>query len=452
MKGSRKAVVIAAALSLVASLAGGPARAQGGRAQAGPDDEHSANMTQLAQVPIDMGEGKLAQGSDLAFSGNLIIAGSYQGMAIYRILKAAPFIEQVSWYDCPGAQHDVSVLGHYVFMSIDSGGSNSSQNAVCNNTDESVNQEGIRIVDISDPKHPRQVKFVPTDCGAHTHTFVPDGAMSYIYVESYPLGVPTSTCSVQTHRKVSIIGFPTKDPVKAKVVSTLDVTPEIGCHDVSVMPSRHLAAAACIGETQLWDIKDPAHPKIISRIYNPSIMIHHSAAITWDGKMLAIGDEFLGSITGECLGNQHSPSGALWFYDITDPTLPILKGYYNVPRTYVPKSTDESYIACTTHNYNILPMKHPGHYVAAVAYRSSGVSVVDFSDPANPKEIGFYAQLNDGKIPDPWCAYWYNGRIYTNDLAAERGVSVYELKGTGAADVKYWRGDMNPQTQTTNFK
>jgi hypothetical protein len=78
--------------------------------------------------------------------------------------------------------------------------------------------------------------------------------------------------------------------------------------------------------------------------------------------------------------------------------------------------------------------------------------VVDFSDPTNPKEIGYYAQLNDGMIPDPWCAYWYNGRIYTNDLSAERGVSVYELKGTGAADVDYWRGEMNPQTQTTNFK
>jgi hypothetical protein len=447
MNGSiRRIATVLLAAMLVGAFAGVPARA------AGPDDEHSANMTQLAEAPIHMDGEELAQGSDLAFKGNLVIAGSYQGMAIFRILAKAPYVKQISWYPCPASQGDVSVLGHYVFISVNSGSSNTSQNPVCNNTDQSVNQAGIRVVDISDPTAPRQVNFVVTDCGSHTHTLVPDGAMTYIYVESYPLGVQTQTCSVASHRKISVIGFPTKDPMKAKVVSTPDVTPEIGCHDISVMPSRHLAAVACIGESQLWDIKDPAHPVVLSRIYNPSIMIHHSAAITWDGKMLAIGDEFLGSITGECLGNQHSPSGALWFYDITDPSLPLLAGYYNVPRTYVPESTDESYIACTTHNYNILPMKDRSRYIAAVAYRSSGISVVDFSDPANPKEIGYYAQLNDGKIPDPWCAYWYNGRIYTNDLAAERGVSVYELKGTGAADVDYWVGDMNPQTQSTNFR
>ena len=446
MRSVRRLFLVVLAVTLVASVAGMPARA------AGPDDEHSANMKQLAQVPIDMGEGDHAQGSDLAFKGNLVIAGSYQGMAIFRILPRAPYLEQVSWYPCPASQGDVSVLGHYVFLSVNSGSSNTGQNEVCNNTDDSVNQAGVRVVDISNPRAPRQVNFVVTDCGSHTHTLVPDGAKTYIYVESYPLGVQTSSCSVASHRKISVIGFPTNDPTKAKVVSTPDVTPEIGCHDIGVMPSLHLAAVACIGESQLWDIKDPAHPVVLSHIYNPAIMIHHSAALTWDGKYMVIGDEFAGSITGECLGNQHSPSGALWFYDITDRSLPVLKGYYNVPRTYVPDSTDESYIACTTHNYNILPMKDRKRYVAAVAYRSSGISVVDFSDPMNPKEIGYYAQLNDGMIPDPWCAYWYNGRIYTNDLSAERGVSVYELKGTGAADVDYWRGIMNPQTQTTNFR
>jgi hypothetical protein len=279
---------------------------------------------------------------------------------------------------------------------------------------------------------------------------VPDGDMTYIYVESYPLGAPTATCSPASHRKISVIGFPTNDPTKAKVVSTPDVSPEIGCHDIGVYPAKHIAAAACIGESMIWDIKDPVHPKILSRIYNPAIMIHHSGAITWDGKYMVIGDEFAGSITGECAGDQHSPSGAMWFYDISDPALPVLAGYYNVPRRSVPDSPDESYIACTTHNFNLLPMKDDGRYIAAIAYRASGLSVVDFSDPANAKEIAYYLQTD--KLPDPWAAYWYNGRIYTNDNGSQLGLSVYEMDGTQSRDVRYFDGVLNPQTQVTNFE
>ncbi|MDQ3879186.1 MAG: hypothetical protein M3290_12685, partial [Actinomycetota bacterium] len=266
---------------------------------------------------------------------------------------------------------------------------------------------------------------------------------------SYPLGVPTSNCNPESHRKISVIEFPTKDPTQAKVIGTPDVSPEIGCHDVTIFPARHLAGAACIGETDIWDIKDPAHPKTLSRIVNPAIMIHHGTGFTWDGKYLAIGDEFAGSVTGECAGDSHSPSGALWFYDITDPTNPKLAGYYNVPRTQVPDSTSESYIACTTHVFGIVPTRDPKSYIATVAYRSSGLSVVDFSDPANPKEIGYYMQTD--KLPDLWCAYWYNGRIYTNDLSSKLGVTVYQLQGLDRQHVHYYKGILNPQVQTTNF-
>ncbi|MGH2757116.1 MAG: hypothetical protein ACRDI3_04945, partial [Actinomycetota bacterium] len=198
---------------------------------------------------------------------------------------------------------------------------------------------------------------------------------------------------------------------------------------------------------------DPAKPTIVSRIVNPSIEIHHGTGVTWDEKYLAIADEFAGSVTGECLGNQNSPIGALWFYDISDPTNPSVAGYFNVPRRGDPQSADEAgYMACTTHNFNILPMKHPGHYVAAVGYRASGLSVVDFSDPGAAKEIAFYKQLEEGTIPDVWSGYWYNGRIYTNDNAASRGISVYELEGTSKKDVRFFKTRLNPQVQIPDFR
>jgi hypothetical protein len=97
-------------------------------------------------------------------------------------------------------------------------------------------------------------------------------------------------------------------------------------------------------------------------------------------------------------------------------------------------------------------MKDPKKYIAAVGYRSAGFSVVDFSDPSAPVEAAFYHQMEDDNVPDVWSAYWYNGRIYTNDNAASRGVSVYEMEGTGAADVRYFKGRMNPQVQIPSFK
>ncbi|MDQ3916799.1 MAG: hypothetical protein M3323_15970 [Actinomycetota bacterium] len=417
------------------------------------EDVHSDNIEQLAQVPIRIDEDVFAQGSDMAFRDDLLVAGSYEGMALFRILPRAPYVRQISFFDCPGSQGDVSLVGDHVLISIDSGGSNTGRTPRCNNTDDSVGAEGIRIVDISNPRAPRQVRFVETPCGSHTHTILPDGAKTYVYVESYPLGAPTASCSPASHRKVSIVEMPTADPAKAKLAGSLDVSPEIGCHDVTVVPQRDLAVVACIAESQVWDIADPSKPVILSRIYNPSIQIHHSAGLTWDGKYMAIGDEFAGSVTGTCPGERPWTVGAMWFYDVTDPSTPIPAGYYNIPRRALPGSQEEAgYLACTTHNFNVLPMKHEGHYVASIGYRNAGISVIDFSDPSNATEIAHYLQMNDGMIPDVWSAYWYNGRIYASDNGALRGISVYELEGTGPKDVHYFDGTMNPQVQIPDFR
>lgn len=442
MSGSRWKAAGSIALALCLLVPGAAARQN--------EDVHSDNIQQIARGPIKVPGGGVADGSDLAFEGDLIVAGSYSGTALFEILKGAPYIKQVGFHDCAGAQGDVNVYKGLVFVSLDSpqGGSCSDPGA-----QDSEGKEGVRIVDVSDPTRPTQVNFVETDCGSHTNVINPHGNKVYVYVMSYPLGAQTATCSVASHRKVSIIEVDVRAPEKAKVVSTLDVSPEIGCHDVTIMPDGKHAAAACIGESQIWDVSDPAKPEIVSRIFNPAIEIHHGTGVTWDQKYLAIADEFAGSVTGECAGDRNSPVGALWFYDISDLASPQLAGYYNVPRGGRPETAEEvGYIACTSHNFNILPTKDPKKYVASVGYRASGLSIVDFSDPAAAKEIAYYQQLEEGAIPDVWSAYWYNGRIYANDNGASRGLSVYEMKGTSAKEVKYFRTRMNPQVQLADFR
>lgn len=72
--------------------------------------------------------------------------------------------------------------------------------------------------------------------------------------------------------------------------------------------------------------------------------------------------------------------------------------------------------------------------------------------PALPVIRSHYVHMDDGMIPDVWSAYWYNGRICASDNGARRGISVYEMDGTGRKDVHYFEGTMNPQVQIADFR
>ena len=428
-------------------------------------DDHSKNVKELTRKPIEISKDLFAQGSDLAFQGKLLLAGTYQGTGFYKMLRKKPYLKQIGFHACPGSQGDISVWGKLAFVSIDSASSNSGGGANCNNTKalgpgDTVNEtsaglEGVRIVNISDPRQPRQVGFVQTDCGSHTHTLVPSDGKLFIYVESYPLGAPTGTCSALSHRKISVIEVDKKDPTKSDVVSTPDVTPSIGCHDVTVFPKEDLAAAACISESQMWNIEDPKNPEILAHVQNPPAMqVAHSSAFTWDGKKVIFSDEYGGAAGGGgCTGEEDSNVGAMFFYDITDPADPVLEGHHSLPRV-PPAEEDEATrtFRCTTHNYNIIPFKKQRRHVAVASYYMGGLSIVNFTKPGAAKEIGHYLPKKGGVLPDMWSSYWYNGRIYTNEHESQKGVSVFKMKRTGPVRTRYFKGRFNPQTQIPNFK
>jgi hypothetical protein len=64
------------------------------------------------------------------------------------------------------------------------------------------------------------------------------------------------------------------------------------------------------------------------------------------------------------------------------------------------------------------------------AWYQGGVSIYDFTDSANPKEIAYFdrgpinaeTMLSGGY----WSTYWYNGNIYGAEMA--RGIDVFRLK------------------------
>ena len=400
-------------------------------------DEHSPNMSLVATFDD---KGEYSSGTDVAFWENLAVFGNLDPGG-FRLLDISDPTKpkHISTFDCPGSQSDVSIWGDLVFISVDTAYFDSA----CTAGEASIDQfvlgnvwEGIRIVSIADPTNPKMIGTVDTECGSHTHTLVPDleNDRVLLYIQSYPLTNHAVDCNPISHQKISVVEVPLKAPAQAKVIGTPSVSPSIGCHDVTIFPARKLAAAACITESQLWDISDPADPVVLSHISNPLLNIHHSSAFSWDGNTMVLGDELGGAaVSPGCMTGGALPFGALWFYDVTDPANPVMEGSFVVPR-------DRVELVCTAHNFNVIPLTD-GRDVLVSAWYTGGTTVVDFTDPANPKEIGYY--IPDGG--DSWSSYFYNGYIYANNLGS-RGVDVFKLDDA-VLKSRVALPRMNPQSQ-----
>jgi hypothetical protein len=262
-------------------------------------------------------------------------------------------------------------------------------------------------------------------------------------------------CNPLTHRKISVIEVPLGAPSKAKVVSTPDVSPAIGCHDTTVLMPKRLAASACLTESQIWDISDLENPEVISHIYNPGINIHHSTTWSWDGGKVAVGDELAGAeATPGCVGDQHAPLGAIWFYDTTDPTAPAEAGYFHLPQAQVS-------MLCTAHNFNTIPL-NTSRDIFATGWYNGGVTVIDFTDPGAPEQLGWYvAKGGTENRPDEpvkatvWSGYWYNGNVFGNNFDEDvnslteksRGVDTFAISHPSLNGHWVAQGHLNAQTQ-----
>jgi hypothetical protein len=306
---------------------------------------------------------------------------------------------------CKGSGYDVGLWRNIAVMSSDSASGNSSTKKEGCNVKGTDGQEGIRLVDISDRAHPKEIKFVATPCGSHTNVVVPRGRRAYVYVQSYPAS--TSGVCASVHGIISVVDI--THPARAKIVSQPSTLPAVGCHDGAI--HGRYAYMACLTEGQVWDIKNRKKPVQIAHIRDVPDAIWHSSGVSNDGKIAVFGFESFQGAPLSCSGATSSPLGALWFYDVSDPNNPVQKGFFSQPRS--------AGGLCTAHNFMVVPGIVKNALVTA--WYSAGVMTVDFSDPDNPKEIAHY-------VPDTtstWDAKWYRGHAFVGD--GERGLDVYEV-------------------------
>ena len=422
---------------------------------------------------------------DLAFKGNLAFQGGFNGFQVWDISNPKSPTLRTSFV-CPGGQGDPSIYKNLLFFSVEE--TRGRLDCGTQGVTDTVSAErfrGVRIFDISDLDHPKQVAAVQTCRGSHTHTLVidpndPDNV--YIYVSGTSVvrsgselagcarGASLSDTTTSLFR-IDIIKVPVAAPQNARVVNsprifadsagaiaglwlggahgpgTQTTTQTNMCHDITVYSAIGLAAGACSGNGILLDIRDPVHPKRIAAVIDPNFAYWHSATFNNDGTKVLFSDEWGGGMAPRCRPTDKITWGAdAIFYRAGDKMTPA--GHYKLP---VAQTDQEN---CVAHNGSLIPI--PGRDVMTQAWYQGGVSVFDFTDPAHPKEIAFFDRgpMDSTKLllGGDWGTYWYNGHIYASEI--DRGLDVLDLKASDQLSqneidaAKLVRFDVfNPQNQ-----
>ena len=396
--------------------------------------------------------------TDMAFSGNVMVAGSYHGFNIYN-LDNQGHAKLVSSVICPGGQGDVSIVGNLLIMSVEQNRGRIDCGLKGAGTEPNPERfRGIRIFDISDLKRPQQVGAVQTCRGSHTHSVVsgPDeNGIIIVYnsgtssvrdqeeLESCFEAIPGDNRTALF--RIDVIEIPVADPSQAKIVKspTVFADPETGalaglwrggdhgddtqdtsrtdeCHDITVFPSKNLAAGACSGNGILFDISDPYNPRRLDVVTDVGFAYWHSATFNNAGDKIVFTDEWGGGGRPRCRAWDPMDWGANAIYDIVDNKL-VFKSHYKMP---APQTETEN---CVAHNGSIIPI--PNRDIFVQAWYQGGLSVMDFTDSENPIEIGYFdrgpiseEQLISGGY---WSTYYYEGKIYGTEIA--RGIDVFEM-------------------------
>lgn len=198
--------------------------------------EYTSNMKVLARAVSP--EGFLGiTNSDLAFKGNYVIQGNYNGPVVWDISNPSN-PKLVVAYECPASQNDVSVYGNLMFLSAEA--QNGRIDCKPGGVRETVSKQrmrGVRIFDITNIREPKLLANVQTCRGSHTHTVLEDPKDRnniYLYVsgsagirsaDELPgcAGDVASGEANSSRLRIEVIKVPLADPAKAAVVNRANI-------------------------------------------------------------------------------------------------------------------------------------------------------------------------------------------------------------------------------------
>lgn len=465
--------------------------------------------------------------SDLAFKGNYVFQGNYNGIQIWDVSDpSTPILAKE--YVCPASQSDVSVYENLLFVSGE--GLGGRLDCGDQGVEESVSPDrlrGIRIFDITDVLDPQYVHNVQTCRGSHTHSLLKDPGDDenvYVYVSgSAPVrpadelpgcsGMSPSEDPESALFRIEVIKVPLSDPTQAAIVSSPrifedltappvhgpteaekaqfeearargEIVVEMGsrtmilperyvvamsgsyfeeegiteptaadtmafrealpdmiaammgsgddqdrgpdqCHDITLYPEIGLAGGACEGYGILLDISDPENPFRLDAVADSNFSYWHSATFSNDGSKILFTDEWGGGGGPKCRETDPMEWGANAYFTIDEENKMHFQSYYKLP---VPQTEQEN---CVAHNGSLIPV--PGRDIFVQSWYQGGISITDWTDPANVIEIAYHdrgpVSADQMQMGGSWSVYWYNGYIYNSEIA--RGLDVFELVPSG---------------------
>ncbi|MHB8584511.1 MAG: LVIVD repeat-containing protein [Thermoplasmatota archaeon] len=301
---------------------------------------------------------------------------------------------------------------------------------------------GFDVVNLTDPTNPKIVANVTAKCGGHKLGIVP--GTPYVYNANSKGGSCNGPLfGVQGDVPAAATGeieiYNLIDPTHPALVQNFQNG--YGCHHIffwiDAAQDKERAICAGIEATQLIDIKDPAHPKVITTIPFPignpmlpgasvaPIDFSHFSILSQDGKILIVGDEFMGGSTAECDG-VHTPVadtggkiGNLWFYDVSDEKNPRVLGSFAPPPHMI--TNPQPRIGCTAHHGRLVPDPSGKRQLIAMAWYGDGVVLIDFTNPSMPRMVDMWNQGTN-----TWEVWYDNGYLFTGDLS--RGLDAFTLK------------------------
>lgn len=380
---------------------------------------------ELALVAVDGDERGGFTIADISDPGNVTVLGSYRA-------------------DGSGFQEvRITPDGQYAILNVqDVPAAGSTDCSVC-----------IHIVDISDRSQPELVGVKPVEAlGTHNFHFEEIGGELYVLYVGQPLylgSLPTAK-NEPAGNDIKIARF-VETPNGAEIVDVATWRNEEATTDDArsfphdVVAETHPLTDQTIMYVSHWDggaitvdITDPMNPQTLSIHKDPAPS--EARATHWfSPETYARGDAVYAYSAPE-IGQLESGSGVVRAYDVTDPadlqqvgtwTLPgevnITGQYIMSPHTSIP---------------------HPDKPLLAVSHYHAGVWILDTSDPAEPKHLGYFLPVGDPEDPYTGEFWWkkpnfdpdgflpnvYQARWEPSDgllWITDRSTGLYALEYTG---------------------
>ena len=276
---------------------------------------------------------------------------------------------------------------------------------------------GFALFDVADPASPRQTAFYPTRFPIHNAALA--GRHAYLTAGT----------------RLVVVDVAGDEPAEVGRWSLVDADPGWGDVHPAVRPLHDVRVDGDLGVLSFWDagtwlldLRDPADPAVVGRaggqpmgsladlegdaVRRAAVELpgnHHSAALSADGSLLAVGAEAFDAVAGDGEGGP----GGIDLFDVSDPTAPAFLTAIDPPAM---SDWTQAGAWTTAHDFAF-----DGDHLLSAWYQG-GVRIHDVSDPAAPVELAWWRRPREVAF---WTALPAAGETFVAPATTLPGGSLF---------------------------